>query len=68
MSVKQEALLRDWQFYGETVTGRVYGHPRFKDGTRIHTSRIVNFKNGVVETLHTYYRLEGYYEQQQKTN
>lgn len=30
--------------------GNVYGHPRFVDGFFIHTTRIVNYENGVFET------------------
>jgi len=68
---KQEASLRNWKLHWlpppedcQVACGEVYGHPKFPDGRRIHTSQIVNFnsKHGIVETLHTFYRLEDYYE------
>ena len=61
---KQEASLRNWRFEGPVLIGNVYGHPRFPNGHKIHTSRIVNFnkRSGIVETLHTFYRLEDYNE------
>jgi len=66
--MKQEALLRNWRFEwleGEqcnVAIGNVYGHPRFPDGYRIHTSKIVDWavNYGVIQTLHTYYQLEDY--------
>lgn len=60
--IKQEALLKHYHFEYDYATGHVYGHPKFRDGTYIHTSRIVNFNKrvGVIETLHTFYKLEGY--------
>jgi len=30
--------------------GKVYGHPKYKDGKRITTSRVMECKNGVVTT------------------
>lgn len=67
--VKQEALIRNWQIDGEVLIGEVYGHPRIIDGHRVRTSTIVKFnkKAGIVETLHTYYKLEGYNESEEST-
>lgn len=62
--LKQEALLRNWRFIKEgdaiMVVGTVYGHPRFPDGHRIHTSKVLRYnpKPDVVETLNTFYKLE----------
>ena len=66
--VKQEALLKNWHFVwlehdqSNVAVGYVYGHPRFTAGDFIHTSKIINYnvKNGIIETLHTYYKLEDY--------
>lgn len=66
--MKQEALLKNWEFEWlngaqcNILHGDVYGHPEFKDGQRIHTSKVleVNQKYGIAETLHTFYKLEGY--------
>lgn len=59
---KQEASLRNWQFCGLIAYGDVYGHPRFPPGHCVHTSKIIalNKRAGIIETLHTFYRLEGY--------
>ena len=65
---KQEAVLKNWEFVwleGENANillGNVFGHPRFREGHRIHTSAVVNFnlQYGIAETLHTFYRLEDY--------
>lgn len=63
---KQEASIQNWEFVptaeGYVVIGYVKGHPKFQDGRRIHTSLVIGFnlRYGIVETLHTFYRLEDY--------
>ena len=32
------------------LQGEVFNHPRFADGTQVHLSRIVGFKNEVIKT------------------
>lgn len=56
---KQEARLENWFKDGHMYWGNAYGHPKFKDGCFLHTSAIVkeNLEAGVIETLHTYYKL-----------
>lgn len=63
--IKGEATLKSWRFVKADdgaiiVLGTVYGHWRIPDGHRIHTSRVVNYnpRADVVETLHTFYKLE----------
>ena len=59
---KQEASLRNWKIDGLIAYGNIYGHPNFLNGHFIHTSTIItlNKQAGIIETLHTFYRLEGY--------
>lgn len=32
--------IEEWSYYNGALVGRVYGHPKFKDGTRIITTPI----------------------------
>ena len=51
--------LDEWTFYPhhQVFTGTVYDHPRFKDGDRITTSRVVRRTDYYAETLNTEYVL-----------
>lgn len=53
--------LRNWVRcnYRNSYIGEVYGHPRFKDGTRVKTSKTTQYHHaeGTVETLNTIYKL-----------
>jgi hypothetical protein len=54
--------MEQWTFDGYQLHGDVYGHPRFPDGTYVHTSAVVGEpverKEGdLVETLNTVYVL-----------
>ncbi|WEM34417.1 hypothetical protein [Xanthomonas phage X1] len=40
------------------VEGNVYGNPNFKDGTYIHTSKIVAVRGRRIETLNSFYTCE----------
>lgn len=63
--------LREWFYYGNKpfpysvegnkISGYVYNHPRFKDGTYVYTSKIVylNLEIGIAQTLNTTYVLIG---------
>lgn len=59
-------VLKDWTIerWGNNVViiGKVYNDikGRFKDGTEIHTSRVLkaDFVNGVIETQNSVYHLE----------
>jgi hypothetical protein len=33
------------------VTGKCFGHPKYKDGTKIKVSKIVSFEDGVFRTF-----------------
>lgn len=61
MTTKQTATLRKWLRipWMNTITGEVYDHPRFADGTRVVTSSIVKDEGNTVETLNTVYTLDG---------
>lgn len=62
----QTNLLKNWVVKeihkGCVVEGEIFDDikKRWKDGTRIHTSRVlkIDFVNGVVETLNSVYHLE----------
>jgi hypothetical protein len=61
---KQTARLEKWDVYKtisgrEGFYGRVFGHPRFPDGTFITTSTVVklDMNTGIAETLNTIYTL-----------
>lgn len=72
---KQKARLENWHlrsngFDGETrLHGQVYGHPRFKDGDAVITSKLINkdWKNNLVETLNTIYTLGKQYDESKTT-
>lgn len=57
---KQKARLENW-YVGEAdmLYGQAYGHPRFKDGESIRTSRVVklDIKTGKATTINTEYEL-----------
>ena len=36
--------------YGNRMSGEVYDHPRFKDGTEITTSRVIGVRDGKIIT------------------
>lgn len=64
---KRRAYLRDWIIvqrnpYGSkwvSLSGRVYGHPKFAEGTHIDTSPILklDIPGGYAETMNTKYML-----------
>lgn len=57
---KPVVRLEEWEMYPfYTLTGKVYDHPRFKDGDKIVTSRIhvADFPNNKIETINTIYTL-----------
>lgn len=65
---KRRALLKEWHISKKdyrsnktwmTFKGTVYGHPSYRDGTRIETSPIVYLDtiNGIAETIHSIYLL-----------
>lgn len=50
--------LRQWERVGECLTGVVYGHKRFPDGSRIRTSKIKSLKGRWAHTVNgTLYKL-----------
>lgn len=57
---KPQARLEDW-FVGphDLLYGKVYGHPKFKDGEAVVTSRVVTFDpaTGTATTRNTNYLL-----------
>ena len=61
---KPNAILKNWSIdeLCNIAYGDVYGHPRFDDGSYIHTSTIISIdreqKNIIVETLNTIYTLK----------
>ena len=57
MSGKPEVRLEQWVRLGDLLHGQVYGHPRFTDGERVITSRIIHDMGAVVETKNTLYLL-----------
>lgn len=61
MLCKKIATLKKWKWAGQRrLTGEVYGHPNFGDGTVVTTSRLmsVDFEKMQAETLNTIYKLE----------
>jgi len=50
---KPVVKIKDAVLVQGVMTGLVYGHPKFKDGTRVRTSLIEK-----IETLNTVYVLE----------
>lgn len=40
-----------------TLSGNVFGHPRFLDGSQVTTSKIVNAKGRIVFTRNSIYKL-----------
>lgn len=58
-------ILTDWEFHQgfpfehPTLEGRVYGHPKFPDGSHIFTSAVTSFEphNSRAVTLSTEYIL-----------
>lgn len=58
--MKPLAILKNWSRSGNTLSGNVYDHPRFADGTFVRTSSIVNvLPNSHIETRNTVYALVG---------
>ena len=52
------ALINDWMINnGNSVTGVIYGHPRWPDGTSIKTARIKSITMMELETKNTTYEL-----------
>lgn len=49
----QKAIIKNWSVIGDQLTGEVYGHPRFEDGTLVRTSTIQK-----IITRNTEYTLE----------
>lgn len=49
----QKATIKNWTIIGDQLSGEVYGHPRFEDGTKVRTSTIQK-----VITRNTEYTLE----------
>lgn len=58
-SSKPTVKIENWYILGECLYGQSYGHPdiRINDGEPLRTSTILNRKDGVVETLNTFYEL-----------
>jgi hypothetical protein len=56
-SSKPEVRIENWQRVGHILTGNVYDHPRFLDGTFVYTSRIMGGATQHVETMNTVYKL-----------
>lgn len=54
---KPRVKLENWIDHEVQLGGDVYGHPRFPDGTFVRTSRVVERRDGEVETLNTVYEL-----------
>jgi len=40
------------------LSGEVYGHPKFKDGDRVTTSKMLSSSGNIVETAYTLYELK----------
>lgn len=57
--MKQTALILNWHPYLHGLRGQVFGHPKFKEGDWIVTSRIIKLdeENKVCETLNTIFTL-----------
>ncbi len=60
-------LIEDWNVIklpdeGNRLHGKVYGHPKFTNGTEVITSEIQFYdpKNGFVRTVYTEYKLGDY--------
>lgn len=58
-AVKWKYHLRDWCAVNGRFQGKVYGHPTFADGEVIYTSLVTAVQDGVVETLNSFYILDG---------
>ena len=60
MKLKNWTIQFDFEDVPIVAHGEVYGNPKFKDGTTIATSRILNFDrdNKILETLNNTYTLE----------
>lgn len=56
---KQTAVLKEWHIENNRAFGKVYGHPRFEDGTPVITSSIVRREakddEVIIETRNTIY-------------
>lgn len=63
----EEMEIRNWEILpyahrdGEYINGRVYGNPKFADGTIVHTSRITDIERTetklIVHTRNSIYHL-----------
>jgi len=62
-------ILEDWAWHTNAtpytapecivrwLSGKVYGHPRFEDGKRVHTSAVMESKGVFARTLNSTYQL-----------
>ncbi len=60
MKIKQRARLEDWTLInGDMLSGKVYGHPKLRDGTEVVTSRVakLDLETGEAVTANTDYIL-----------
>lgn len=57
--LKKVCRLENWYMNMErrTLRGVVYDHPRFEDGSCIHTSSIMHLSSTECETVNTVYKL-----------
>ena len=59
---KPEVRIENWVIRIGRLHGDAYGHPRFKDGTGVSTSTIIDMpddpaEGDIIETRNTLYRL-----------
>lgn len=58
--MRYDAIIKNYVREGNVIWGYIYGDSkgRFVDDTFIHTSRIVNIKDDILETRNSVYKLE----------
>lgn len=59
---KPTVRIENWRIADNSLIGDAYGHPRFKDGTPVRTSTIMEIpmmpeEGNTVETMNTLYKL-----------
>lgn len=55
---KPTAILKNWEYIHDRLTGNVYGHPDFPDGEKIITTAVINvISDSVYETKNSVYTL-----------
>lgn len=57
MTKREGVRLEEWTYAWGRLSGKVYGHENFPDGTVVTTSPVINMDIEGAETLNTFYTL-----------